>query len=762
MTLSADQRLADAFARHRAGRLDEAAAQYGQILSEQPDNADALHLLGVVEQQLGRLEASVALIGRALALKADASFASNLANGLLNLRRFAEAEQACRLALSLDARLAMAHGNLGVALQAQGRMAEAAEALRTAMRLDPARPEPQASLGAVLLELGQRDEAIAVLRALLATQPANAMAEYNLANAIAANQTPTNLAEALAHYDRAIALHPRYAEAHANRAAILRRLERYDEAEAGFKTALALNPNSALAHYNLGLLLGEQDRPAEALAAHERAMALAPDLAQAHSHRGNMLSALHRHDEAMAAHQKALSLSPDDALLHHNLGLSLGHEMLNHEAAAAQTRAIALDPGYAPAHAALAGILAELDRPDEALAEARQALALEPDLALGHSALGQALLARGDFTGAETAFKAAAAHRPNVGQSHVNIGVARFRQGRLAEAEADYLRAIDLRPDTWEAHYNLGVLRLQQGRYAEGWASFESRLQAPDRRRSEARYKPPLWMGEDLSGKTILLHGEQGLGDIIQCARFIPQVAARGAQVFVEAHGALGRLLDRMPGAARYLEITDPLPPADYRGPLFSLPHRLGVTLESLPGPVPYLAPPPELTTVWRQRLDAAFPRPGPRVGVVWSGNVKAKVDRGRSIPLAAFAPLAQAIGAPLISLQKQFGLEQLDGLPPGMSVHPLGAAYDTGDMADTAAVIQALDLVVACDTSVAHLAGALGAPVWLAINKFCDWRWLSERTDSPWYPSVRIYRQPAADDWDSVFQAMAADWERF
>ncbi len=762
MTLSTDQRLADALARHRAGQLDEAAAQYGQILGERPDNADALHLLGVVEQQRGRLEASVALIGRALALKADAGFASNLANALLNLGRFPEAEQACHLALSLDARLAMAHGNLGVALQAQGKMAEAAEALRAAMRLDPARPEPQASLGAVLLGLGRRDEAIVVLRALLAAQPANAMAEYNLANAIAADETPTNLADALEHYDRAVALHPRYAEAHANRAAILRRMERYDEAEAGFRTALTLNPNSGLAHYNHGLLLGEQNRPALALAAHERAIALAPDLAQAHSHRGNMLSALRRHDEAMTAHRKALSLSPNDAQLHHNLGLSLGHEMLNHEAAAAQGRAIALDPGYAPAHAALAGILAELDRPDEALAEARRALALEPDLALGHSALGQALLAKGDFTGAETAFTVAAAHRLNVGQSHVNLGVARFRQGRLAEAETDYLRAIDLHPDTWEAHYNLGVLRLQQGRYAEGWADFEARLQAPDRRRSEARYTPPPWMGEDLSGKTILLHGEQGLGDIIQCARFIPQVAALGARVLVEAHGALGRLLDQMPGVARYLEIPDPLAPADYHAPLFSLPNRLGVTVKMLPGAIPYLTVNPELTAAWRQKLDAAFPRPGPRVGVVWSGNVKAKVDRGRSIPLAAFAPLAHAIGAPLISLQKQFGLEQLDGLPPGMTVQTLDAAYDAGDMADTAAVIQALDLVVACDTSVAHLAGALGAPVWLAINKFSDWRWLSERTDSPWYPSVRIYRQPVADDWDGVFQAMAADWEGF
>ncbi|QUD88440.1 tetratricopeptide repeat protein [Phenylobacterium montanum] len=754
-----DQRLADALAQHRAGRIDEAAAAYAEILKLQSDHAEALHLLGVAEQQRGRLEASAELIRRALALRSDASYASNLANALLGLGRPLEAEQACRLALSIDAGLAMAYGNLGAALYAQDRRTEATEALQTAIRLDPARPEPQASLGVVLLELGRRDEAIAVLTALLAAHPNLAAAEYNLANALAADQTTPNMAAAVTHYDRAIALNPAYAEAHANRAALLRRLERYDDAEAGFALALRLAPQSALAHYNYGLLLGELDRTAEALAAHERAIALEPRLAQAHSHRGNMLSALQRPDEALAAHETAMRLAPGDALLHHNLGLSLAYDAHFPEAAIVQARAIALDPTYAPAHAALAAVLAELDRADEAEAAARQALTLEPDLAAGHSALGQALMAKGAFAEAEAALLIAAERRPLSAQSHVNLGVVRFRQGRFDEAEADYLKATTLRGDTWEAYYNLGVVRLQLGRYAEGWEGFEHRLRAPSRRRDEARYPMPLWRGEDLTGKTILLHGEQGLGDVLQCLRFVPQVAALGAEVVLEAHGATGRLVDRMGGVARYIEPTDPVPPADFHAPLFSLPHRLGVTLECLPGPTPYLEPDPVLTQAWRKRIDGAFPRPAPRVGVVWSGNVTAKVDRGRSIPLAAFAPLARAVGAPLISLQKQYGLEQLDALPAGMEVATLGAAYDAGDLADTAAVIQALDLVVACDTSVVHLAGAIGAPVWLAVNAVCDWRWLTKGEISPWYPSVRVWRQPSVGDWDGVFEAMADDW---
>ncbi len=757
-----DQPLADALARHRAGALDEAAGLYAEILNRQPDHADALHLLGVIEQQRGRPKVSADLIARALTLRANPIYSSNLAHALLSLGRYAEAEQACRTALAANPSIGMAHGNLGIALHAQGRLAEAAEALRLAVVIDPARPEPQASLGVVLLELGRRAEAIAVLRALLATQPDSPIAHYNLANAIAADETPSNLTEALGHYDRATTLLPAYADAHANRAAILRRLERYEESEAGFRIALELNPNSALAHYNHGLLLGERDRPAEALAAHDRAIALAPDLAVAHSHRANMLSALGRTEEAMATHSHALSLAPNDALLHHNLGLSFGHEALFEQAAAAQSRSIALKPDYAPAHAALAAALAELDRANQALDAARRAIALDPALGMAHSSLGQALMAKDQLAAAKIALEDAVARRPNLAQSHLNLGVVHLRQGRLAEAEAAYERARTLRPDIWEANYNLGVVHLQQGRYEEAWPGFEHRLRAPGRRRSDARYaQAALWRGEDLTGKTILLHGEQGLGDILQCARFIPQVVAFAGQVMVEAQAGARRLLERLPGVARFVDMGEPCPPTDFHLPLFSLPQRLGVTLDSLPGPIPYLGVAPDLAQAWRRRIDAAFARPAPRVGVVWSGNVTAKVDRGRSIPLAAFAPLAARLGAPLLCLQKQYGLEQLNALPPGMAVTRLGETYEAGDLADTAAVIQALDLVVACDTSVAHLAGALGAPVWLAINAVGDWRWLTERSDSPWYPSLRIYRQPTVGDWDGVFQAMARDWAK-
>jgi hypothetical protein len=191
---------------------------------------------------------------------------------------------------------------------------------------------------------------------------------------------------------------------------------------------------------------------------------------------------------------------------------------------------------------------------------------------------------------------------------------------------------------------------------------------------------------------------------------------------------------------------------------LFSLPRLLGVTLETLPGPVPYLRVKPDLVARWKARLDALSPDRAPRIGVVWSGNTTAKVDRGRSVPLRAFEPLAKAVGAPLISLQKGFGLDQLDTLAEGFSLATLGAEYDAGDFADTAAAIMNLDLVVSCDTAVGHLAGAVGRPTWLALNARSEWRWLHDR-DSPWYPSLRLYRQPSRGDWSGAMERMAADW---
>jgi tetratricopeptide (TPR) repeat protein len=745
-------------ARHQAGRLDEAAQLYAQMLASEPDHADALHLLGVIQQQRGDCATSLALIERAIALNPGAAhYHCNLANALTGVGRAAEAVEACRRALSLDPNLAMAHSNRGVALRAMGRPAPAIEAFRAAIALDPGRAEAYSNLGVLLTEQGRRDEAIDVLRQVLALAPDYAEAHYNLGGAIARMDDWASLERALGHYDRAVALRPAYVEAHANRAEILRHLGRIEAAEAAFRRTLELAPNAARAHYGLGLLFSEQARPKEALEAFLDATAIDPGFALAHSHAGNALAALDRLDEAFAAHQVAMNLAPGDAGVHHNLGLTLSRLALYEEAAKAQAKALAIDPDLAEAYANLAGCQAELGQADAALASSQRAIALKPALAVAHAGLGNALLEHGRLEEAEAAFVEALRLNPKLPQAHSNIGLVCFRQGRLEDAEAAYRRAVALRPEAWEARHNLGILLLERGRFAEGWREFEWRLRSAAEKRREQAFTAPRWTGENPAGKTILVHGEQGFGDMIQCARFAPALSAKGARVVLRAPRALGRLLAGLADA--FIPDDEPEPPADARVPLFSLPHILGIDLESLPGPLPYLAAEPALAELWKARLDAIAP--GPRVGVVWSGNTTAKVDSGRSFPLRDVEPLARAIGAPLISLQKGFGLDQLDSLPVGTSVAILGADYDAGDFADTAAVIANLDLVVSCDTAVGHLAGALGRPAWLALNARSEWRWLHDRDDSPWYPGHRLYRQPAAGDWRGLFERMAADWRR-
>jgi len=751
--------LAQAMAHHQAGRLDEAARLYGRVLETEPANPDALHLLGVIHQQRGDCRTSVTLIEQAITLRPNAHYHCNLANALTGVGRHQDAVEACHRALALDPGLAMAQSNLGVALRALGRPTLAIAAFRAAIAMQPQRVEAYSNLGVLLTEQGRRAEAVQVLREVLAIRPDYAEAHYNLAGAVAVVADPASLEAALASYDSAIALRPGYAEAHANRADILRHLGRREESEAAYRAALSLAPDAAQAHYGLGLVLSERLRPLEALEAFLGAIAIDPNFALAHSHAGNALAALDRLDEAFAAHQTAMNLSPANAGVHHNLGLTLSRVALYEQAALEQQRAIAIDPDFAEAYANLAGCQAELHQADEALASSQRAVALKPALALAHAGLGNALLEMDRLDEAEEAFGEALRLNPNLAQAHCNIGLVRFRQGRLEPAEAAYRHAVSLREDAWEAHHNLGVVLLERGQFREGWNEFEWRLRGPGEKRREQGFAAPLWDGGDLSGKTILIYAEQGFGDMIQCARFVAQVAARGARVVFQAPAALRRLFAGLTGVAAFVPEGEPEPAADVRAPLFSLPRLLGVALETLPGPMPYLTADPALVAVWKARLDVIAPGPGPRVGIVWSGNVKAKVDRGRSVPLAAFEPLARAVEAPLISLQKEFGLDQLDDPTATFSVRTLGRDYDAGDFVDTAAVIMNLDLVVSCDTAVGHLAGALGRPAWLALNARSEWRWLYDRTDSPWYPSLRLYRQPRPADWRGALEAMAADW---
>ena len=350
----------------------------------------------------------------------------------------------------------------------------------------------------------------------------------------------------------------------------------------------------------------------------------------------------------------------------------------------------------------------------------------------------------------------AVALQPHFLTAQFNLAVALEDSGEWEESLAGFQRVLDLDPCVAEGHFALAQAYLRQGDFARGRAEYEWRLHLPEygwMRRLPAFTEKPRWSGETIRDKTILISAEQGLGDTLQFIRYIPRVVARAHRVIFWVQPALKALLRNVEGV-ELVSMSEPHPSFDVYCPLLSLPGVFATTPGDIPPVEPCIEADPEAVERWRLRLgDHGF-----RIGVSWQGKPGASVDLGRSIPLAIFAPLARIPGVRLISLQKNAGVEQLLGLPDGMKVETLGEEFDNGEGAflDTAAVMMNLDLVVASDTAIAHLAGTLGRPTWVALRRVPDWRWMLDRPDTPWYPTMRLFRQKVAGDWEGVFSEIA------
>jgi tetratricopeptide (TPR) repeat protein len=770
---SAASLLASGLDHHRRNALAEAETLYAQALAVEPDNPDALHLMGALRLQHGDAGRAVELIQRSLAAKPAAPVYANLCNALNQLGRWAEAEAAGRSAVWMDPTAPAAHCNLGVALRGLKKLSEAAAAFRGALALSPNFAGALSNLGVVLTELGQLDEAEGTLRRALAIEP-NGQSLFNLANALLRQM---RWQEAYDAFIQARALAPDMSDLHGNLGAACKAMGRLDEAVASYRRAVELAPRDAVALHNYGMILGDAKRHDEAVAALHAAAQLTPDKAAIHVDLGAAFYHVAKgrqnadspalFDLAIAELETAVALDPTMHAARYNLGLALLDRGRVEEAATRFREAMTLRADYAEAHCNLGHCLAELGQFEEAAYHCHRALELRPELVEAQSTLGNIAVGRHDLEAAEVAYRAALAQRPTMGGAWCNLGVALFRQGRSEEALEACDKALVFSPDLADAHWNRALVLLQRGDYAEGWAEYAWRLRRARRIREDAGFTQPLWDGGPLNGGVVMLHTEQGFGDAIQCARFIPPAARRAGRAILQAQSPLTRLFANLPGVAAVLPDDAPLTPAvDCRLPLFSLPHLFAPTLESLTDPaqaepVPYLKIPTDLIQVWAERVSAATAGDSAlRIGIVWSGNVGSEAELGRSIPLQALAPL-DLPGVRLISLQKGDGLSELAGArAAGMSVTELGPDYDACDFADTGAIVENLDLVICCDTAVAHLAGALGRPVWLAVNAVADWRWLLNRTDSPWYPSLTIYRQPSRGDWAGLFAKMAVDLE--
>jgi len=381
----------------------------------------------------------------------------------------------------------------------------------------------------------------------------------------------------------------------------------------------------------------------------------------------------------------------------------------------------------------------------EAVACYRRALELKADNPTAYYNYGTALSDQGLLADAVACYRRALSLKPDYADALNNLGFALKRQGQLDEAATCYQRALELRPGFAECRLNLGVLRLLRGDFAAGWPDYEARW--PAGKVAARDFREPLWDGRPLEGKTILIHAEQGFGDTIQFIRYAPLVAQRGARVIFECQKPLLRLLAAWPEIERLVPEGEALPTFDVQAPLLSLPGIFHASLETIPVHTPYFFAAPQAVGQWRGELGAIG---GRKIGVVWHGDPRQENNRARSIPLRCFEPLAGLPGVGLVSLQKGAGAEQLQDAAGRFPIAEVGSRLN--DFMDTAGAIMNLDLVIACDTAVAHLAGALGARVWVALCYVPDWRWLLDRDDCPWYPTMRLFRQKQPGDWPGVF----------
>ena len=514
------------------------------------------------------------------------------------------------------------------------------------------------------------------------------------------------------------------------------------------RQAIALRPNVAAYYSNLGWALTNAGQPSEAAGCFRKVVALQPGNAAAFNHLGRSLQNLGQIDEGIAASIAAVRLRPDIAQYHLDLALAYSQRNRHDLAIPAYREAARLEPTNANLWHNLAVALAEGGRHEEAIEVFNKTIELNPGLSWGYSSKGVSLAHLGRQQEAMDCLRHAIEIDPNSPAGYNNLGNLLQDQGKWEEAMEQFRKAVALDPARVPARWNLARVLLLLGHMKDGWAEFESRLKLPHLG-LKRDFPQPQWDGSDPSGKTMLLHAEGGYGDALQFIRLAPQVTRRGAKLILECQPALVPLLERMTGLDRAIARGQPLPAFDCQIPLQSLPNVLGITLENLPNQVPYLSAPPDRVQRWKERLAAETKT---RVGLVWSGSQYVDHElRTRTIDV--FAPLAEAPGVKFFSLQK--GDDSRQAPPQGMDWADFSA--ELNDFADTAALVQNLDLVVTVDTSVAHLAGALAKPVWVLIPFLCDFRWMLSRTDSPWYPTMRLFRQTKPGDWETPVAEMAA-----
>lgn len=657
---------------HAAGRLAEAADCYLAAHRENPKDAEALMLLGMLARQAGRPEDAVRLGALAVELRPrNAGFLASLAQAHLAAGHTTEAERCCRSALGLNPRLAAAWCCLGDAALVRGDEEQARIAWEKAAACPGRSARAERLLGHWLCRRGRLDEAVVAYGRGLAKTPRDAVLHYAMGAALAAGGRRT---EAKAAYRRALQLRTAFPEAWLNLGNVLYDEGEWAQAALCCRKALALRPRYAKAWSNLGNALQMLGGARAATRCYEQSLAIEPNLTAATHNLGNAWMARQQFGRAEECFRKTLESEAERAEHHNSLGNALFQQRRNQEAEACYRRALELEPEYATAHTNLANVL--------------------------------------------------------------------MKTGDQAEMIRHYERAVELDPQSAGGHYNLALAYLREGRYCEGWREHEWRWEFRELKLRRRKFAARQWKGEPLSGETILLHAEQGLGDTMQFVRYAPLVAERGGTVVLEVQPRLVRLLRDIPGVSCVIARGDALPEFAWHCPLMSLPAAFATTMDTIPADIPYLRADAAEAEAARRRWGGD----GLRVGLTWSGNPKFRGDRERSVTPRALLPLAEVEGISWFSLQMGAAVNPMRALA---AEFPLADACSASrDFAETAAMMATLDLTISVDTAVTHLAGGMGVPVWVMLPHLADWRWMDNREDSAWYPTARLFRQRTAGEW--------------
>ncbi len=812
MKLNVDQVLLKAVQAHKAGRLQAAKQLYLAILKDHPGHPDANHNFGVLHSSLGQHQRALQFLKKALdGDRSQGQYWVSYINALILCNKFSEAlsvlrdgmhvglsgsavtqlaerladkigpikhllqspseqdinnvlasfgsgdyllaEQQARTLTNIYPNHAFGWKALGTVIRATGRVEESLEFLRQALQINPLDSEICSNLGNALLDLGRVKEAEEYYREAIRLKPDFAEAQHNLGTSLVALRS---LQEAEVCYREAIRTRPTFAEAYSNLGNVLKELHKRSEAEASYREAIRLNPKLSAAHNSLGSFLRENGKLHEAEASYREAVRLSPGDAGAHCNLGNVLDDLGRPIEAEACYRESLRIRPDYSEVLSNLGATLNKLGRSSEAEISYREAIRLRPGFAIAHSNLGKLLMERGQIVEAEASYREAIRIEPNFAEAYSNLVDVLCESGRLAEAEMACREAIRLKPELAEAHYNLGLVLANLGRISEAENSYRQSIHFKPNYVTAYWNLSLALLLMGKFDEGLQLYELRWDGAKEAFGQRREFPqPLWSGrEALAGKTILIHAEQGLGDTIQFCRYLANVKELGATVIFEVQPSLVSLLSGLSGVDMLIPKGQPLPNFDLHCSLLSLPLAFKTQLMTIPAYNTYIVAQPERIARWASTLG----REGFRVGICWRGAGHIK---GRAIPIEYFGQLSSIPGIRLISLHKGEGEGDLGNLPGHMRVETLGSSLDVdGAFMDTAAVIKCCDLIITNDTSIAHLAGALGAPTWTVLKAVPDWRWMMDRSDSPWYPTMRLFRQTKIGDWEGVFTQIRAALE--